>query len=300
MNKDRDNVNERHFHTEELQFLKLGGQIMGDQIELITILKELHNISGFRISVYDVEFKEISAYPKELTSFCKYIQECKEGKESCNKCDAKAFSRVNQTREAYIYRCSFGLYEAVSPLYHFGILSGYLMMGQTLDNDEKSKELVYQSSSKYANDKERLLECINNIPISSKDKISSCISIMKICADYITLSNRWKVSEKELSSRVKKYINQHYMENITLDSLSNVFYCSRSTLTTNFKNSFQISITQYLTGVRLEHAMKLLDNKDLSIKNISIACGYTDQNYFAKVFHKATGLTPRDYRLSIK
>lgn len=273
--------------------------MMGEQIELITILKELHSISGFRISVYDTEYKEISAYPKEINSFCKYIQESKEGRESCNRYDTLAFERVNQTRETYIYRCKFGLYEAVSPLYHFGILSGYLMMGQTLDNDEKSKALVYQSSSEYVNDKEYLLKCINNIPISSKDKISSCISIMKICADYITLSNRWKISEKELSSRVKKYINQHYMENITLDSLSNVFHCSRSTLTTNFKTSFQVSITQYLTKVRMEQAIKLLDNEDLSIKNIAMACGYSEQNYFTKVFQKATGLTPRDYRLDL-
>jgi YesN/AraC family two-component response regulator len=272
---------------------------MGEQIELITMLKELHNISGFRISVYDTEFKEISAYPKELNSFCKYIQECKKGKESCKEYDTKAFEKVKQTKETYIYRCKFGLYEAVSPLYHFGILSGYLMMGQTLDNDEKSKAFVYQSSSEYAKDKERLLDCINHIPLSSKDKISSCISIMKICADYITLSNRWKESEKEFSSRIKKYINQHYQEKITLDSLSDVFYCSRSTLTTNFKNSFHISIIEYLTKVRIEHAIKLLDNESMSIKNIAIACGYSDQNYFTKVFQKATGLTPRDYRLSL-
>ena len=48
---------------------------MTEQIELITVLKELHNISGFRISVYDTSFHEICAYPNELSGFCKYVQE---------------------------------------------------------------------------------------------------------------------------------------------------------------------------------------------------------------------------------
>ncbi len=265
-------------------------------MELITVLKELHNISGFRISVYDTELKEISAYPKSLCSFCKYIHDSSPGYSCCRESDRKAFEVVKQTGQTYIYRCNFGLYEAVSPLYHFGILSGYLMMGQTLDNNKESADYVFQAASGYFADPVILRETIKDIPISSSDKIASCISIMKICAAYITLSNGWKVSDKELSSRIKKYLNQHYSSKITIESLSKDLLCSKSTLTNTFKKSYGISIMEYLTQLRLDKAKALLDNDRLSIKSIALECGFSDQNYFTKVFQKHVNMTPSEYR----
>jgi len=269
---------------------------MTEQIELITVLKELHNISGFRISVYDTFFHEISAYPKELNGFCKYVQENEAAKHSCKEYDAKAFEVVKQTGQSYIYHCKFGLYEAVSPLYHFGVLSGYLMMGQTLDNSSESAINVYSNAQNYVSDKERLQSEINIIPISSKDKILSCISIMKVCAAYITLSNGFKLSDKELSARVKKYLNQHYGSKITIDLLCNEFYRSKSTLTTSFKKAFGKSINDYLTDFRLENAKELLETDTLSINIISQTCGFSDQNYFSKVFYKTYQETPSQFR----
>lgn len=269
------------------------------KIELITILKELHNISGFRISVYDVDLNEICAYPKELSKFCSYIQESEAGKCSCKEYDRQAFEKVRQSGETYIYQCKFGLYEAVSPLYHFGALSGYLMMGQTLDSSTESTDYVYRKALEVVSDKDRLIHTIQSIPISSLDKISSCINIMKVCAAYITLSNGWKLSERELSSKIIKYLNRNYADKITLDTLSDIFYCSKSTITTTFKKSYGKSVMTYLTEIRLEQARKLLENDKLSIKSIAGTCGFSDQNYFAKVFLRHFHVTPSEYRTSL-
>ena len=269
---------------------------MTHQIELITVLKELHNISGFRISVYDTELREICAYPRELTGFCSYVQEHSEGKQRCKACDAKAFHTVKQTGEAYIYHCDFGLHEAVAPLYHFGALSGYLMMGQTLDTSPDSPGRVYQASRNYVSDPQRLKHAIARIPISSMDKIASCITIMKICASYITMSHGWKAPDQEPALRLQQYLHQHYASPITIDNLSNVFLCSKSTLSSVFKKTFKKTIIEYLTEIRLKHAIELLDNPALTIKNVSIASGFTDQNYFTKVFQKHCSMTPSEYR----
>lgn len=269
---------------------------MTQTIELITVLKELHTISGFRTSIYNTELQEVCSYPKELTGFCSYVQESKSGRQCCKDCDAKAFHTVKKTGEAYIYRCHFGLYEAVAPLYYFGVLSGYLMMGQTLDNSPDSRSHVEQSAREHVSDYERLTQAITDIPISSKDKIASCITIMKICASYITMINGWKAPDQELPVRIQKYINQHYASPITIDSLSSVFLCSKSTLSSAFRSTFQKTMIEYLTEVRLTHAKELLDSPAMSIKSISIACGFTDQNYFTKVFQKHFHMTPSDYR----
>jgi AraC-like DNA-binding protein len=266
------------------------------KIDLITVLKEMHNISGFRLSIYDINMHEIAAYPQHLSSFCSLVQENEEVRNRCIQNDAAAFEIVKNKQELYIYRCKFGLYEAVAPLYHFGVLSGYLMMGQTLDTKEDSKDFVYAKASKFLQDKENLKQVIACIPTTSEEQIFSCFSIMKICAEYISLSNRLNLTDKNLAHEIKKYINQNFATRITLETLSNRFLYSKTTIMNTFKNSYGISVNQYLQDTRLNHALKLLEQANYSIHYISEKCGFLDQNYFSKVFSKKYGVPPSSYQ----
>lgn len=269
---------------------------MSEIISLEMVLKELHNISGFRISVHDIHHKEIASYPKELTRFCGMMQQDTSIYRSCVKNDSAAFDKVKKDEQPYIYRCQFGLYEAVAPLYYSGILSGYLMMGQALDTSIHTKEEVYRLSRQYVSNPVALKEAIESIPAATKDKISSCINIMGICAEYITLSNRFKASTKNLAQDVKKYIQENYEKKITLEILCKQFYCSKATLTHSFKKTYGETISHFMTLTRLEKAEKLLAVSDMKIGEIATRCGFADQNYFCKVFIKVFGITPNAYR----
>lgn len=269
---------------------------MNAKIELNTVLKELHNISGFRISLYDMNLHEIAAYPRELSGFCGLVQQDGKAREFCVHNDAEAFETVRKTGEIAIYHCKFGLYEAVAPLYHFGELSGYLMMGQTLDDMADSRAEVYRRAAPYVGDREKLRLAVEQIPSSSREKILSCISIMNICAGYITLSNRLNPADKNLASSVKKYINGHYWEKITISLLCSRFFCSKSTLNNAFKQEYGKTIVRYLNEVRLREAAQLLENSGESIYRVAGRCGFSDQNYFSKVFQKEFGETPTQFR----
>ncbi|MEG0712869.1 MAG: AraC family transcriptional regulator [Niameybacter sp.] len=119
---------------------------------------------------------------------------------------------------------------------------------------------------------------------------------MSICAEYITLSNRFKASTKNLAQDVKKYIQENYAEKITLETLCNQFYCSKTNLTYTFKETYGETISQFIISTRLEKAEKLLAVSDMKIGEIASQCGFADQNYFCKVFSKAFGETPTAYR----
>lgn len=269
---------------------------MNQLISLEMVLKELHHVSGFRISVHDINHKEIASYPKELTRFCHMMQEDREVYKSCVKNDSAAFDQVRKSGQPYIYRCQFGLYEAVAPLYYSGILSGYLMMGQALDTSLYTKEEVYRLACPYVSQVENLKEAIEHIPSATKDKITSCINIMSICAEYITLSNRFKISAKNLAQDVQTYIQTHYDKKLTLESLCKQFYCSKATLTHSFKATYGETISHFLLRTRLEKAEQLLSVSDMKIGEVAQCCGFSDQNYFCKVFIKAFGITPNAYK----
>ena len=110
--------------------------------EITTVLKELYKISGFRISLHDENGQEIAAYPECESEFCRLVQRLPREMSRCLECDMLACKRAKEMEGTYVYKCRHGLTEAVSPLYNFGTLSGYLMMGQVLEGDAPSEAVT--------------------------------------------------------------------------------------------------------------------------------------------------------------
>ncbi|KAF5056023.1 HTH-type transcriptional activator RhaR [anaerobic digester metagenome] len=105
-----------------------------------------------------------------------------------------------------------------------------------------------------------------------------------------------KDSKKLNLQKIKEYLDQHYPERITLDTLAEEFYINKFYLTRIFKNQFGISINNYLLQVRITHAKQLLRFTDLPIEAIAHTCGMSDANYFSRMFKKIEGLSPGDFR----
>ena len=105
------------------------------------------------------------------------------------------------------------------------------------------------------------------------------------------------VKHSSIVYKITEYINANYSKRITLDDVAKEVYLSRSYISTVFKEEMGISLTEYIRDVRIEKSkLLLLDNK-IRIIDISGLCGFEDQSYFTKVFHKAVGVTPKKFRL---
>lgn len=266
------------------------------EINVKAILQELHAVSGFRISLYNTELKEIIAYPENLSPFCSFVQKNEGVKQCCVDQDREAFRQAKQWEDVYIYRCRFGLYEAVAPLYNFGVLSGYLMMGQIIDDSPESLSHIKNASLPFADDAGRLYNVINSIPKIKKQMISSYISIMTVCASYLTLTNTLKPHNEDIAMIAKKYINQNFQKHISIEDICNHLGCSRATLMNTFKKQYDITVISYLNDIRLKHSALLLKKTEKPIKQICKECGFSDQNYFSKVFKGKYNISPAEYR----
>ena len=269
---------------------------MEDHIEFVTILKELHTISGLRLSVHDTKFREIVAWPARGCGFCEELHRNEKAMEMCHASDYHAFEQAQKSNEIYFYRCRFGLHEAVAPIYSFGNLIGYLMMGQTLCQPEQNRREILQQALPFAVNETALRARLNEMPLHDPKIMLSCMRIMDICAKYISLSNRFNPERAELAPAIRAYIHQNYREPLSLESLHNHFFCSRATLINAFRDRYHESINHYITKVRVEHASELLTYSRRAIKEIALECGFSNQNYFSKVFQKETGVTPSHYR----
>ena len=98
---------------------------------------------------------------------------------------------------------------------------------------------------------------------------------------------------------IDSYIKAHYMDDISMHNLAHVMNYSDAHFCKLFKQCFKVNFTSYLTEYRISVAKKMLEDPRLNIKDIGTASGYTDSNYFARVFKRIAGCTPTEYRANI-
>ena len=114
-----------------------------------------------------------------------------------------------------------------------------------------------------------------------------------------------KPSKKDLTysklhREILYYINENYRESIYLDELAEHFHMAPKYFSRYFKNVFHTTLTEYITQLRLEKAMELLNNSDLSITEIALQCGFSSCSYFNKRFKHSFGKSPKNYLEHIK
>lgn len=105
--------------------------------------------------------------------------------------------------------------------------------------------------------------------------------------------------EKETVSvveRAKVYILNNFQKDISLDEVSRQADISPYYFSKLFKQETGKNFIEYLTEVRLEKAKQLLGDYQYSIKEICGMSGYSDPNYFSRIFKKYEGVTPSEYR----
>lgn len=107
-------------------------------------------------------------------------------------------------------------------------------------------------------------------------------------------------SSSYLESRAIDYIGDHYQQNISLSDVAEALQISSYYLSRIFHQKTGVTFTDYLTHLRIEKAKEMLINEAISIKEISLSTGFNSQIYFSKVFRKATGMTPNEYRQQFK
>lgn len=99
---------------------------------------------------------------------------------------------------------------------------------------------------------------------------------------------------------IKRYIDSHYSENITLEGLASLAHINKYYLVHAFTKYIGLSPINYLSGVRIQEAKSLLKSTDFSISEISSVTGFSSQSYFSQSFKKNVGISPIRYRKNHK
>ncbi|MFB5661862.1 AraC family transcriptional regulator [Alteribacillus sp. HJP-4] len=99
-------------------------------------------------------------------------------------------------------------------------------------------------------------------------------------------------------SKAITYLHASYQKPVTVEELAELAELSRGYFIKQFQEFFHLTPKQYITRLRIQYAVELLQNTDLPVKTIALKTGFSDDNYFYKVFRKMIGISPGKFRNS--
>ena len=151
-------------------------------------------------------------------------------------------------------------------------------------------------------------------PYNEQELIYAVEEAMQHASRFIKKKNRKESNSEEISlskeegnesvrlslirEDIRTYIGKNYQDDISMQSAAQFMGYSEAYFCKLFKQCFRVNFSAYLNEYRIDKAKVLMADPRINIKDIGIACGYSDSNYFARVFKRITGQTPSEYRLS--
>ena len=161
---------------------------------------------------------------------------------------------------------------------------GYLISGNIDLEEEELKEVLGYDTSLYDN-------------ISKLSTLAEIIHWMRMLQRglCLLLTKNDEQGTNRLVAKARKYIHEHYTEDINLNDIASMFSISPGYFSTIFKQNTGMCFTDYVAEVKIAEAKKLLRESNYKIYEISEMLGYENAYYFSRVFKKITGMTPSEF-----
>ncbi len=120
---------------------------------------------------------------------------------------------------------------------------------------------------------------------------------------FLLVQRSWEERKPTVSSYLqeeidyaRKYFNEHYNEDISIEEYAQSRGMSVSWFLRNFKQMTMKSPMQYILAIRINNAVSLLETTDYNVTEISTIVGYENPLYFSRIFKKQKGVSPSEYR----
>ncbi|PAF32595.1 response regulator [Paenibacillus sp. 7516] len=140
------------------------------------------------------------------------------------------------------------------------------------------------------------------------ERWNDCLSYADVAQEVVAiltemqqkLASKAPGKERALLTKVKSHIEENYDSNITLESMAALVYMNSYYFSSFFKKHTGQNFKNYVTEVRMSHALKLLMETELMVYEIADRVGYNNVRHFSDMFKKKYGKVPQDYRQSFR
>ena len=266
--------------------------------KLTSMLRDFYTVTRIRLTVFDENFQEIAAFPKEIAPFCQLIRTDPSARAMCARCDNEACQTAAKRHGIYIYQCHAGLKEAIMPIYLGNLVIGYLFFGHVFAyaSYEEGWKIIEGKCAGYQVKLSELKMASLKQPLMEESYILSAANLMQTIASYLCMERLATLRHEDLPVQIDNYIQEHFSEDLDAKDICAHFQIGKTRLYEIAKESYGVGIAEFIRRQRIEMAQSLLLNSpELGIDEIASRCGFHDYNYFFTVFRKVTGKSPKEY-----
>lgn len=133
------------------------------------------------------------------------------------------------------------------------------------------------------------------------DEMDLQITLERLARRLLKKSGPMAEEMVELGSSIDaimNHIRRHYTQKITLNQLAELFHLNPNYICNLFVKHYGETFTSIITSLRMNEAVRLMQNTNKPLKAIATDCGYSNYFYFCRVFKEHYGCTPGDYQLA--
>lgn len=265
--------------------------------KLKVFLKNFYTAVGIRISVFDDEFNMVAEHPEKSPSFCSRVRSTEFGRIGCKNCDVNAFKEAKKRKEPYIYVCHAGLTEAVAPIILNGMTLGYVILAHILpkENYQQSLTEALKRTKNYGLNEDETLIDLKKIKPHTEEKINACVQILIAAAAYLQVENLVQWKTENIANKIDEYVQKNLENHLNDSIICHKFFVSRTKLYQIAKQNFGMTTAKFVLIKRIEKAKALL-KENFTVAEVASKVGFSDFNYFSKVFKKEVGTSPSAYK----
>jgi len=96
--------------------------------------------------------------------------------------------------------------------------------------------------------------------------------------------------------QARDYLHAHFTESLSMDTIAEAVGVHPSHLMHGFRQHYHSTLGNYIRGLRVDYATRLIATSDLTLGQIALAAGFADQSHFCRTFKQYTGLTPAQFQ----
>ena len=269
-----------------------------DKEKLTQVLSDFYNSTGIAVALYDASQRSVAGSPIH-SPFCTHIHNRKECIDHCNQSNLIHMKEVSLNWQISRYACHAGVMEVIFPVIYEDVLIAYIQIGQFRDAEHRYSraDKLPEIAEQYGFSLERLQVLYDELSLVSDERLNSLCHIVDILVKSFWQDGLITYNRSMLSIKIENYIDEHLGEKIGLNDICNEFLLSKNLVYQLFRNEFNTTVNNLITEKRLYRAKELLQTSpELNITQVSLLCGFSDYNYFIRVFKKQFGITPLQLR----
>lgn len=247
--------------------------------ELHEIIKNLGELLGVSILVFSEKAEKLAIYSTP-DDYCSTMQRIPEFRQKCHLCDLKILEKCMQTGQVETHYCHAGLCDVAMPVSKNGIVVAYVILGRirTSDSPESSDPLYSALTSFSPSQLENLKKLLPNIVFDSG----------------IYFENDSPLDE------IVDYIKSHLNEDLSVKDICSRFYISKNALYSSFAQEYNCTVKEFILNERINLAKERLLYSDSKMTHIAEQTGFGNYAHFSKVFKKKSGISPSEYKRTVK